>query len=74
MRIMPLLLALALSNILYAQVTNYSDRMEHIFSALDQNKVNTGLLKEFGIRFMKVEAFDGTLNATNYMDLTHWHS
>ena len=74
MRIIITLLALALSNMLYAQVTNYADRMDHIFGAIDKSKVNTGLLKEFGIRFTEIEAFNGILSASNYADITNWHS
>jgi len=74
MRIILVLLALALSNITYAQITNYYDRMDHIFGAIDQSKVNTGLLKEFGVRFTEVEVFNGTLSASNFADITNWHS
>jgi len=54
--------------------SNYYDRMQHVFGAIDKNKVTTGLLKEFGVRFNEVEAYNGTLGYTNHIDKTQWRS
>ena len=50
MRVLILLLAMALSGNLFAQVNampagrqDYYNRMEHVFGLIDKNKVNTGL-------------------------------
>lgn len=56
------------------QPSNYYNRMQQVFGAIDKNKVSTGLLKEFGIRFNEVEAYNGTLGTTNYTDKTQWQS
>ena len=57
-----------------AQNTDYCDRMEHIFGNIDKNKVTTGFLKEFGIRFNEVEAYDGIIDTNNLVDQTQWQS
>ena len=54
--------------------SNYYNRMQQVFGAIDKNKVSTGLFKEFGIRFNEVEAYNGTLGTTNYADKTQWQS
>ncbi len=74
MRIITLLLVMALSTNLLAQVNDYYDRMNFIFGGIDKTKVHTGLLKEFGIRFNEVEAYNGSFSSTNYVDATQWHS
>ncbi len=74
MRIITLLLIMALSTNLLAQVNDYYDRMNFIFGGIDKTKVNTSLLKEFGIRFNEVEAYNGSFSSTNYVDATQWHS
>ncbi len=48
--------------------------MDHVFSNIDPTKATTGLLKEFGIRFNEVEAYDGTISSTNWVDRTQWNS
>ena len=45
----------------HTQNTDYYDRMEHIFGNIDKTKVTTGFLKEFGIRFNEVEAYNGVM-------------
>lgn len=57
-----------------AQTTNYSDRISHIFGAIDKTKVTTGYLKEFGIRFNSVESYNGILSDTNWVDNSQWQS
>jgi len=54
-----------------AQNTDYYDRMEHIFGNIDKTKVTTGILKEFGIRFNEVEAYNGVISTTNWVDRTY---
>ena len=39
----------------FAQTTDYYNRMNHVFGAIDKSKVTTGLLKEFGVRLNHVE-------------------
>ena len=56
------------------QSNSYYDRMDHVFSNIQPEKVTTGLLKEFGIRFNEVEAYDGTLSVTNWVDKAQWQS
>lgn len=59
----------------FAQNTNYYNRMEHVFGAIEQSKVTTGLLKEFGVRLNEVEAYNGSgLDTTNWVDVTQWQS
>lgn len=48
--------------------------MEHIFGNIDKTKVTTGFLKEFGIRFNEVEAYDGIIDTDNLVDQTQWQS
>lgn len=57
-----------------AQNTDYYDRMEHVFGNIDKTKVSTGFLKEFGIRFNEVEAYNGVISANNLVDKTQWQS
>lgn len=57
-----------------AQNTDYYDRMEHVFGNIDKTKVTTGFLKEFGIRFNEVEAYDGIIDTDNLVDKTQWQS
>ena len=58
----------------YAQNNDYANRMQHIFGNIDKTKVNTGFLKEFGIRFNEVEAYDGVIDTDNLVDQTQWQS
>jgi hypothetical protein len=57
-----------------AQSNEYSNRMNHIFGAIDKTKVTTGYLKEFGIRFNSVESYNGILSDTNWVDNSQWQS
>lgn len=54
------------------QNTDYYDRMEHVFGNIDKTKVTTGFLKEFGIRFNEVEAYNGVISSNNLVDKTQW--
>jgi len=58
----------------HTQNTDYYDRMEHVFGNIDKTKVTTGFLKEFGIRFNEVEAYDGIIDTDNLVDQTQWQS
>lgn len=55
-----------------AQNTDYYDRMEHVFGNINKTKVTTGFLKEFGIRFNEVEAYNGIISTNNLVDKTQW--
>ncbi|WP_179346324.1 hypothetical protein [Winogradskyella ursingii] len=57
-----------------AQNTDYYDRMEYVFGNIDKTKVTTGFLKEFGIRFNQVEAYNGVISSNNLVDKTQWQS
>ena len=57
-----------------AQTTNYYNRMNHVFGAIDKSKVTTGLLKEFGVRLNEVEAYNGVISAQNWVDKAQWQS
>tara|TARA_R110002050_G_scaffold80217_5_gene171718 strand:+ start:2451 stop:5528 length:3078 start_codon:yes stop_codon:yes gene_type:complete len=57
-----------------AQNNNYYNRMQHIFGNIDKNKVTTGYLKEFGIRFNTIQNYDGVNDANNFVDKTQWQS
>ncbi len=57
-----------------AQNTDYYNRMNHVFGAIDKAKVTTGLLKEFGVRINHVENYAGSINSTNWVDQTQWQS
>src|SRR5690606_5797833 len=56
----------------YGQLNDYYNRMDHVFSNIDPAKVTSGLLKEFGIRFNEVEAYNGVNGSTNWVDKTQW--
>lgn len=58
----------------FAQNNSYYDRMEHVFGNIDKTKVSTGFLKEFGVRFNEVEAYNGILQNNNWVDKTQWQS
>jgi len=58
----------------FTQNNSYANRMQHIFGNIDKTKVTTGYLKEFGIRFNEIEAYNGVLNSTNFVDKTQWQS
>ncbi|PQV51600.1 putative secreted protein (Por secretion system target) [Jejuia pallidilutea] len=57
-----------------AQNNSYYNRMQHIFGNIDKTKVTTGYLKEFGIRFNEVEAYNGAIASDNLVDKTQWQS
>ncbi|MBC2846292.1 T9SS type A sorting domain-containing protein [Winogradskyella flava] len=57
-----------------AQNNAYYNRMQHIFGNINKSKVTTGYLKEFGIRFNEIEAYNGVLNTNNVVDKTQWQS
>ncbi|AGC76687.1 hypothetical protein DDD_1560 [Nonlabens dokdonensis DSW-6] len=46
--------------------------MQHIFGNIDTNKVTTGFLKDFGIRFANMEECGGDLTANNYVNENEW--
>ena len=54
----------------YTQNNNYYNRMQHVFGNINKTKVTTGYLKEFGIRFNEVEAYNGVISSSNLVDKT----
>jgi hypothetical protein len=58
----------------FSQNTDYYDRMEYVFGNIDKNKVTTGYLKEFGIRFNEVETYNGVISSDNLVDENQWQS
>jgi hypothetical protein len=57
-----------------AQNSNYSNKMKHIFGNINKTKVTTGYLKEFGIRFNEIEAYNGFIDPENFVDITQLES
>lgn len=57
-----------------AQNSSYANRMQHIFGNIDKNKVTTGYLKEFGVRFANIEACNGNLSADNFVTKSEWQA
>ena len=57
-----------------AQNASYANRMQHIFGNIDKNKVTTGYLKEFGVRFANIEACNGTISSDNFTTKNEWQS
>jgi len=53
-----------------AQNNGYYNRMQYVFGNIDKTKVTTGYLKEFGVRFNEVEAYNGTMITSNLVDKT----
>jgi len=53
-----------------AQNNSYYNRMQYVFGNIDKTKVTTGYLKEFGVRFNEVEAYNGTMITSNLVDKT----
>ncbi|MFV0566697.1 MAG: hypothetical protein ACK5NB_12805 [Flavobacteriaceae bacterium] len=57
-----------------AQNSSYANRMQHIFGNINKNKVTTGYLKEFGVRFANIEACNGSLSANNFLTKSEWQA
>lgn len=55
---------------IFAQNNDYYNRMQYVFGNIDKTKVTTGYLKEFGIRFNEVEAYNGIISSNNLVDKT----
>ncbi|WP_445738341.1 hypothetical protein [Mariniflexile sp.] len=55
-----------------SQNTDYYSRMQYVFGNIDKTKASTGYLKEFGIRFNEVEAYNGVISTNNLVDKTQW--
>ena len=72
--VLPCLILFCLIFDAHSQSTNYYDRMNHIFGAIDKTKVTTGFLKEFGVRLNQIESYNGTMDTTNWVDITQWQS
>ncbi|WP_445738337.1 hypothetical protein, partial [Mariniflexile sp.] len=57
---------------IFAQNNNYFNRMQYVFGNIDKTKASTGYLKEFGIRFNEVEAYNAVISTNNLVDKTQW--
>jgi hypothetical protein len=52
----------------------FKQRMDHIFGALDQSFINTGILTDYGIDLANQTLFDGTIRTDNEMDMNTWRA
>ncbi|NMH27533.1 T9SS type A sorting domain-containing protein [Flavobacterium silvaticum] len=57
-----------------SQNTDYYNRMQYIFGNISTSKVTTGYLKEFGVRYTEIEAYNGALSTVNWVDKAQWNS
>lgn len=53
-------------------LTKFTSDMNHIFQLVDKNTVSSGLLKDYGLEFMNMSAFDGIPADSNYVDMSTW--
>lgn len=69
-----LITAILFSIAAISQNDAYANRMQHIFDSIDQSKVYTGFLKDYGLRFANMELCDGVLTESNYVNPAEWQS
>jgi len=53
---------------------SYKEKIDHIFEHVDRTTSQTGLVKEYGIRFNEIEIYDGTIQSNNEVDRIQWES
>lgn len=58
----------------YTEPDPLKQRMDHIFGALDQSFINTGILTDYGIDLANHTLFDGTIRTDNEMDMNTWRA
>lgn len=51
---------------------NYSDTINHVFEHVDINRITTGLLSDYGVQVVDLEAFNGVPADSNYVDMDTW--
>ncbi|MDR0438435.1 MAG: T9SS type A sorting domain-containing protein [Bacteroidales bacterium] len=56
----------------FAQKSEFTNRMNHIFQYVDKNKIATGLLSDYGLWLVEPEVFNGTLSDSTYVDMLTW--
>ena len=60
----------------YAQTfdtTNYYGKMNYVFYNVDKTPITSGILRDYGIEFLSLDNFPGTmLHDSNYVSLDDW--
>jgi len=51
---------------------NFSSEINQVFQHVNRNACNTGLLLDYGLRFINIEAYNGIPSDSNYVDYPHW--
>ena len=47
----------------------YTNAMNSVFAKVDKSKIATGLLADYGLQIVDVEAFNGVPTDSNYVDM-----
>ncbi len=69
-----IIILLSLFQFTNAQTNDYSSRMQQVFGNIDQAKVTSGFLKDYGLRFADIEKSDGILTTLNYVNESEWQA
>lgn len=51
---------------------NYTDTINYVFEHVDKDRINTGLLSDYGIQIVDITAFDGIPADSNYVNMDTW--
>ena len=51
---------------------DYTNAMNNIFQQVDKSKVTTGLLADYGLQIVNIEAFNGVPADSNYVSMDTW--
>ena len=62
---------LSISSIAQDFNQQYTDTMNYIFQKVDKSKITTGLLADYGLQIMAIEAFNGVPADSNYVSITN---
>ncbi|WP_422355362.1 T9SS type A sorting domain-containing protein [Roseivirga pacifica] len=57
---------------LFAQSTDFSTKINHVFEHVDRGPVLTGLLWDYGFQFVDVLEYDGVIRTDNYLGGAEW--
>ena len=73
-RVFSLLFLFAVDKAIVAQdTTSFYGMSQYIFEHVDRNPINTGLMSDYGMEFLELANYDGTLLAdSNYVGLNEW--
>lgn len=53
--------------------TQYYGKMNYVFQHVDKNQISTGLLRDYGIEFLNLDNYQGTvLHDSNFVALDEW--